>query len=94
MPITFCTMERVCLEIYLFPLQCEELAPSQAGSYGQQHQGSFSEAQIGKQSLHFIPGQNIRCCTPLRALADPLNKVTITEVVATTVIEHHAHHIS
>jgi hypothetical protein len=75
------------LEVYVLPFQGEELAPSQSGSHGQQHQDSPSEAQTRKQSLELIPGQNIRCYTALRALSHPLNGVTVTEFVATTVIE-------
>src|SRR5262245_47203228 len=83
----------LALEVYVFPFQCEDLAPSQAGSYGQQDQGPLSEAQIGKQSLDLIPSQNIRYCTPFRALPNPLNRVAVTEFVATTVIEKQAHYV-
>jgi hypothetical protein len=81
------------VEVYVFPLQCEELAPSQARSYGQQHESPFSEGQIREQSLDLIRGQNIWCCTSLCTLSNPLDGITVAEVVPTTMIEQQTHHV-
>src|ERR1700686_5116652 len=81
------------LKVHVSPLQREQLAPPQAGGHGQQDQSPFSKAQVCEQSLDFIAGQDIWCRAPFGALPDPLNRVMVTELVATTVIEQQAHHI-
>jgi len=47
------------LEVHVSPFQREQLPPPQAGGYGQQDQGPFSEAQICEQLLGFTAGQDI-----------------------------------
>src|SRR5258708_38639581 len=81
------------LEVHVSPFQREQLAPPQAGGYGQQDQGLFSKAQICEQFLDFIAGQDIWRRAAFGALAHPLNGIAVAEVVTATVIEQQAHYI-
>lgn len=64
-------------EVNVSPSQGEQLAPPQAGGYGQQDQGPFSEAQICEQSLDFFAGQDIWCRPAFGALPNPLNRIAV-----------------
>jgi hypothetical protein len=81
------------LEVHVSPFQREQLAPPQAGGYGQQDQGPFSKAQICEQSPDIIAGQDIWRRAAFGALPNPLNGVAVAEVVTATVIEQQAHYL-
>jgi hypothetical protein len=75
------------LEVHVSPFQREQLAPPQAGGYGQQDHGPFSKAQVCEQPLDIIAGQDIWRRAAFGALPNPLNGVAVAEVVTATVIK-------
>jgi hypothetical protein len=62
-------MDLLGLEVHVFPLQREQLAPAEARGYCQQHQGPSSKAQICEQCPNFIAGQDIWCFAALSLAA-------------------------